>query len=313
MTTATSVHAAPTSVKGLLQNAAAPKNGIGPKNFTSPRYVGEPKLDGWRIAVHIADDGVHIYTRTGNCKDGSLPNISAELGEHMPAGTWLDGEAVAMTVKDGKVTHDWGSVQSVLGSGTAKAAAQSEKITFMVFDLISHGGIDARSLPYAKRRDLLERVFAKASLNRIQLVPQVEVSDASVDALLAQGFEGMVIKDTLARYGSGQRGAGWTKIKPSDCLDVVVTGFKPGENGFSGMVGAVEFGLHDANGNLIEVGRCSGMDMQTRKHMTDNPDAWLGIVIEIAHLGQMPTGGYRSPQFKKRREDKPANECVVTE
>jgi len=304
-------HTAPTSAKSLAQNAEAPKKGIGPSNFKSPRYVGEPKLDGWRLLVHIADDGVHVYTRTANCKNGSLPNIEAELGEHMPAGTWLDGEAVAMKVEDGKVTHDWGSVQSVLGSGTAKAAAQSEKITFMVFDLISHGGIDARSLPYAKRRNLLERVFEKATLNRIQLVPQVEVSDASVDALLAQGFEGMVIKDTMARYGSGQRGAGWTKIKPSDNLDAVVTGFKPGDNGFSGMIGAVEFGLHDANGNLIEVGRCSGMDMKTRQHMTDNPGAWVGSVIEIAHMGQMPTGGYRHPQFKKRRDDKPAEECVV--
>lgn len=312
MDTTTKVpHAAPTSAVKLLQNAKAPPKGVGPNSFDPARFVGEPKLDGWRIAINVADDGVHLYTRTAKSHDGSLPDIEAELGEHLPVGTWLDGEAVAMQIEGGKVTHDWGTVQSVLGSGTAKAAAQSEKITFMCFDLIAHGGIDARSLPYAKRRELLERLFAKTHLNRIQLVPQVEVSEASVEALLAQGFEGMMIKDKQARYASGQRGAGWTKIKPQDNLDVIVTGFKPGENGFAGMIGAVTFGQHDATGNLIETGRCSGMDMTTRQHMTDNPGDWIGRVIEIKHMGQMPTGGYRHPNYAKRRDDKPAEECVI--
>jgi hypothetical protein len=53
------------------------------------------------------------------------------------------------------------------------------------------------------------------------------------------------------------------------------------------------------------------MNMTTRKHMTDNAEAWLGAVIEIKHMGQMPTGGYRHPQFAKRRDDKPAGECRI--
>lgn len=303
-------HAAPTSPEKLAQNAEAPKKGMTPDAFDPERYVGEPKLDGWRLLIHVADDGVHLYTRTGKSHDGSLPIIEAEAGEHLPAGTWLDGEAVAMTIEDGRVTHEWGTVQSVLGSSTEKAAAQSDKITYMAFDLIAHGGIDARSLPYEKRRDLLARIFGKGRMTRLQMVPQVEVSDASLQALLAQGFEGMVIKDTASRYNSGRRGAGWIKVKPQDNLDAVVMGFKPGENGFAGMVGAVIFGQYQ-DGKLVEIGRCSGMNMATRQHMTDNPDNWLGTVIEIKHMGQMPTGGYRHPQFAKRRPDKPAEECKI--
>jgi DNA ligase 1 len=245
---------------------------------------------------------VHLYTRTAKSHDGSLPDIEAEVGEHLPEGTWLDGEAVALTIENGTVTHDWGTVQSVLGSSTGKAAAMSDKITYMAFDLIAHGGIDARSLPYFKRRALLEKVFAKATFG---------VSEDSVEALLAQGFEGMMIKDTQARYASGQRGAGWTKIKPQDNLDAVVMGFKPGENGFAGLVGAVIFGQYDATGNLVEIGRCSGMDMATRTHMTKYGATWMGAVIEIAHMGQMNTGGYRHPQYKRRRLDKGAEECTI--
>lgn len=297
------------SPKKLAQNAEPLRVSLA--SFESDRWVGEPKLDGWRLLINIAEDGVHLYTRNAKCHDGSLPTIESEFAE-LPVGTWLDGEAVALTVKDGVLRHEWGTVQSVLGSSTAKAAAQSDRITFMAFDLISYDGLDIRGLPYTKRRAALERIYAAHNFTRSIIVPQVSVSDESVDALLAQGFEGMMVKDSTAPYASGKRGAGWTKVKPQDTLDVVVTGFKPGENGFTGMVGAVEFGLYDGD-NLVEVGRCSGMTMPVREQMTEYPDRWLGSVIEIKHMGQMPSGSYRHPQFKRRRDDKDPSECRLEE
>lgn len=298
---------APTEAKGLAQNAESLK-GSSLAHF-SERFVGEPKLDGWRLLVHISDEGTRLYTRTGKSHTGSLPALEQELAEQLPSGTWLDGEAVALTIEDGKVTHDWGTVQSILGSSTPKAAALSERITFVAFDLIAHAGIDARSLPYDKRRKLLVELFDRTELDRAMLVPQVEPTDESLDALLAQGFEGMMVKDRTASYASGKRGHGWIKVKPQDTLDAVVMGFRPGQNGFTGMIGAVIFGQHDESGSLVEVGRCSGMTMAVRRQMTDHPDAWVGRVIEVKHLGQMPTGGYRHPQFYRVRDDKEAPEC----
>jgi ATP-dependent DNA ligase len=300
---------APTQAKGLAQNAESLK-GAGLAHL-SERFVGEPKLDGWRLLVHIAEEGTRIYTRTGKCHTGSLPALERELAEQLPPGTWLDGEAVAMSIEDGRVTHDWGKVQSILGSSTRKAALLSQHITFVAFDLISHAGIDARALPYDKRRKLLVEIFDRTDFEKAMLVPQVEPTDQSLDALLAQGFEGMMVKDRHAPYASGKRGNGWVKVKPQDTLDVVVTGFRPGQNGFSGMVGAITFGQHDEDGDLIEVGRCSGMTMAIRRQMTDYPDAWIGRVIEVKHMGKMPTGGYRHPQFYRIRDDKEAQECQM--
>jgi ATP-dependent DNA ligase len=198
----------------------------------------------------------------------------------------------------------------VLGSSTRRAAALSDRITFMAFDLLSHGGIDARRLPYAKRRSLLERAVS-TGLSRIQIVPQVTVSDDSLAALLTQGFEGMMVKDVTAPYASGKRGKGWMKVKPQMELDAVVMGFTPGANGFTGLIGSVVFGQHDGSGRLVEVGRCSGMDMKTREDMTRNEDDWLGAVIEVKHMGTMKSGGLRHPQFARRRDDKPARECLL--
>ena len=312
----TTASTAPTSPKNLAQNAEAPKDGLSPDSYPEDRYIAEPKMDGWRLLAHVDGDGkVHLYTRTGNAKDGSLPNIEAELGEQLPPGTWLDGEAVAMQLDGDKVLHDWGTVQSVLGSGTTKAAAQSEQITFVVFDLISHGGIDARPLPYMKRRAVLESLFDKVSFtSRIQLSAQVAPSTASADALLAQGFEGMMIKDKLARYASGKRGAGWIKIKPSDNLDCVILDCpKNGQNGFTGMVGSIELGLRNSQGELVSIGTCSGMDMTTRTDMTKHPENWIGRVVEIKYHAIMPSGGLRHPAFVRVRLDKTPEMCDCAE
>jgi hypothetical protein len=37
---------------------------------------------------------------------------------------------------------------------------------------------------------------------------------------------------------------------------------------------------------------------------TNAPNALAGAIIEIRHFGIHPTGGYKSPQFKRRRTDK---------
>jgi bifunctional non-homologous end joining protein LigD len=298
----------------LGQNAEKLPNGKTASSFDPARYVGEPKLDGWRLLVHRHADGVALYTRSGKRHDGSLPTIEAELEANLPVGTWLDCEAVGVTVIDGKVSIEWGIVQSILGSTTGKAAAQEDKITLMAFDLIAHGDIDARGLSFGQRRELLEAIFDGAEWKRTILVPQVQPTDNSVEALLAQGFEGMVIKDRKARYASGQRGKGWTKIKATYTDDVVIMGFKPGENGFSGMVGAVIFGEYDDEGNLVETGRASGMDMRTRENMTKNPDKWIGTVIEISHMGRLggPDSPRRHPQTKRPRPDKAPTDCTIS-
>ena len=115
----------------------------------------EPKYDGIRLLVHRTEAGVEMYARSGNSKSGKLPAIDAEILRNLPAGTWLDAEAVAFN-EDG--TQDWGGAQSVLGSGTTRAQVLSGKIRLVVFDLLAHGGLDARTLPLRAERSEERRV-----------------------------------------------------------------------------------------------------------------------------------------------------------
>lgn len=287
----------------------------------SREAIIEPKYDGIRLLINITEDGVRAYARSGKSKTGKLPAIEAELAAHLPAGTWLDGEAVAFN-EDG--TQDWGGAQSVLGSGVAKAAAASDSIRFVVFDLLAHSGNDARKLPLRHRRELLEMIFSQPGDNvdgwerdgkeweRVVLSPQLPATDEAHAANLELGFEGSMVKHLDAPYASGKRSTASLKLKATDTVDCVVTGFsapKPGWIAREGMIGAIEFEHYAEDGTPIQ-GKCSGMTSGERRYITANQAELLGKVIEVSYMTKMPgTGKLRHPQFQRIRTDKTAEEC----
>lgn len=309
----------------LCQKAGSP---IGdPSQMDLTGLVMEPKLDGFRLLVHI-DTSVTAYTRTGKPQTGKIPHIEAALS-HLPAGTWLDGELVYF---DDKGFPEWGQVQSCMGSN---AGDPTGKLTYVVFDILAFNGLDIRPLPLSERRQALELVFAIVQHPNIQLSEQVPATHEYHEDLIAKGMEGTIVKDPTKPYASGKRGHGWTKFKMNDEMDVVIIGFKPGENSFTGMIGAIEFGQYkeqdwcgscsnDPAGQrwlcpnrphamiLTPRGRCSGMDMKMRQWFTDHQNESIGTVISMAYMGIMPTGSPRHPQWKRNRADKSASECEWT-
>lgn len=269
--------------------------------------VIEPKYDGIRLLAHVTEDGVEMFARSGNSKAGHLVHVESELAENFPAGTWLDGEAVAFELDDeGHIVHKWGGAQSVLG-GNPKPLAQQQSITFVVFDLISHGGIDARALPFRQRRQLLESCFADAAMASCILSVVVPATEQAHEANLAAGFEGSMVKRLDAKYASGKRGYGMEKLKPQSTDEGVVTGFKPGEGSFAGLVGAIVCGQY-RDGKLVDVTRFSGFDYATRLHMSAYPEQYVGRVVEFKHHGVMKDG-FRHPQFLRFRDDKAPEQC----
>ena len=299
-------------IEKLVQNADARKS-VADAAAGHPSVL-EPKLDGWRLIVMVTDAGVRVYTRTGSDLSGALEVIESELAGVFPVGTILDAEAVAFTTNaDGQIVHEWGSVQSALGPAVAgniaKSRLRAKCITLCVFDLLQHGAVDARTLGFGQRRHALETIFAANEFTKVVLVPQLAATEENYDALVDAGYEGGMVKWEDAPYGSGKRGAGWWKLKATETVDVVIMGWKPGEGGFTGMVGAIEYGQY-VDGVLTPRGRCSGMTLKQRQDFTDNADAYLGTVIEVRHMGVMPTGGDRHPQFKRIRKDKSAEACV---
>lgn len=294
-----------TRVNALGQLAGKPK----PADLARCTLL-EIKYDGHRIYAYRDADRVRIFARSGAEKSGLLRSVEAELMK-LPVGTWLDGEACSFKA-DG--TNDWGVAQQVLGSDSYRPL--EARITYVVFDVLEFDSKDTRALPLRDRRAFLDAALAAYDFGDcVQLAPQWENSEERVAALIAQGFEGAIVKDPGARYASGKRGAGWFKVKATWTADVVLMGATEGKGKFLNQVGALVFGQYDAAGALVEQGQCSGMDDAERARFTA---AWRGgelngVVVEIAHMGVMPTGGLRHPQFKRIRTDKAAADCTIAD
>jgi ATP-dependent DNA ligase len=277
-----------------------------------PGALAEIKLDGHRMVAFVnagnvpGDHGVRMYARSGVDKTGKLPAIERELYDLIPSGTVLDGEVVHLDDKGG----EWGKVQKVLGAGSRT----STTLTYVVFDVLQVMGEDVRKYTLASRRAMLEQMFGGEGVPEdcphVKLVEQVPYTPEFVADLLARGFEGAIVKDPNGTYRSGARD--WTKIKATDTEDVVVIGTTAGKGKFEGQLGALRFGQYDADRKIVEIGQCSGMTDAERVQFTGwhGEGKLVGTVIEVQHMGKMPTGGWRHPQFLRVRTDKRAEECV---
>lgn len=276
--------------------------------------VMEAKLDGHRFIATIEAEGrVRMFARSGVDKSGKCPNIEDAL-HYLPPGTVLDGEIVSLSQEGGH----WGSVQTVMGA----SSKVTDKLTYVVFDILAFDGADIRNHPLRERRQLLEGIFLAFSSLRgcVQLIQQTPYTPEAVNDLMANGWEGAIIKDPAGRYQSGKRAQ--IKVKAVDTLDVVVMGATDGKGALEGLVGALIFGQYTerpygatpgAHPTLVALGKCSGMTMAQRREFTmqHKRGELVGTVIEVQHMGVMETGGWRHPQFKRLRIDKAPEECVA--
>jgi ATP-dependent DNA ligase len=310
--------ALPTVMEKLVQNADA-RGSVSAAAGGHPSVL-EPKYDGWRTIWKVGDDGVaRFYTRSGQDLTGRWPAVEAMIAAACPPGTVLDGEAVQMETINGVLVPRWGGVQSILGSGVKKAALQSGSLTLVLFDLIAHGGIDARSLTLEQRRAALEAVYAQAGFDpmKVMLSEHLDPTEENHARLVEAGYEGSMVKWLDAPYKSGVRGAGWWKLKASDDEDAIVIGYKDGDGGFTGLIGSIIFGQYTKDGRLVPRGACSGMTMQERVRISKNRDAYLSRVFSFRHMGlqaptiENPLGAFRHPQFKTWRPDKPAEAVIA--
>jgi ATP-dependent DNA ligase len=80
---------------------------------------------------------------------------------------------------------------------------------------------------------------------------------------------------------------------------------------YNDWIGAVKFGKYDKDGNLVELGECSGLTDELREDMSKNPDKYIGECMEIGAMEKTRDGFYRHPQFSRMRPDKNPKECVI--
>jgi bifunctional non-homologous end joining protein LigD len=214
----------------LLPTAALPQG---------PAWSYELKLDGFRaLAVKMAGS---IRLRSRNDKDFNrrYPGVVRGLA-NLPGETVLDGEIVAL---DASGRPSFNTLQNF---GSAEA-----QVFYYVFDVLVLAGRNLMMEPLAVRRELLERDVLPYLTEPVRHPPVLDAPlPELIEAVRAQGLEGLVAKRLDSRYEPGQRSGAWQKMRVNRGQEFVIGGYTPGPHTFDALI----FGYYQ-DGNLIYAGR----------------------------------------------------------
>lgn len=297
------------------------------------RLAFEPKYDGVRTLAEVAEDGIRLWSRSGNDKTAQFPEIVRALrrfARRLKAPVLLDGEIVALDERGEPAGFQrlQGRIH-LTGERRIDTVALQQPVAFVAFDILRDGAADCTGLPLAVRRARLERVFGNTGdplLRLSEFVPG-DGHDLYRQAL-TRGWEGLIVKDLDARYHPGARRPEWRKLKIRRQQECVVGGWTD-PRGSRPHFGALLLGVwegerlryagHTGTGfSDAELGRLARLlaplttptcpfDPCPR---TNERPHWVRpeLVVEVAFTEWTTDGKLRHPVYLGLRDDKPARE-----
>ena len=310
-----------TPVQPMLAKTAA---SAGEAIETLGRGVVERKLDGLRLQVHRQSDVVTVFTRNLRDITGEVPAVALSALTLEAESFILDGE--------GLVVGSDGSPLPFQDSMSRPGDAAGHDLSAFYFDVLHLDGVDLLDEPLLERRRALEGLVPAGYRVESIVTDDPEAADEFFDASVAEGFEGVVVKDPAQPYEAGRRGSGWLKVKPTHTLDLVILAAEWGSGRREGWLSNLHLGAVGADGELVMLGK-------TFKGLTDEMLEWQTeafleiedhrsrhvvflkpeIVYEIAFDGVQRSTRYpggvalRFARVKGVREDKSPREADTLE
>lgn len=250
-------------------------------------YVGQPKLDGYRLVLHIQGDKVTAFTRRRNDVTESLP----ELDEiDWPKGDWIvDCEVIAET-------GNYSDTSERIGRKAENVSREIE-MEFAVFDVIEFATEPVHNEPFAKRYGYAVTFADLTPDKRVGALPIY--TDVAKAKEVSSDYEGLIWKNINAPYQFGKRSTGWVKEKHmAETVDLVATEFVEGEGRLDGTMGKIR--LETADG--AQVGSTgSGFSDAQRDEVWENQDEYLGATLEVE--AEAFDSALRFPIFQRWRTD----------
>jgi len=234
-----------------------------------PEWAYEYKLDGYRACMQIAADGTTVLTsRNGIDFTHEFADLAGVLAPALDGrAAVLDGEIVvyndAGQIDFGLLQERRGRYQTHRSSPLRDQPFEDVPVRFLAFDLLQLGSTSLVRQPYEERRGLLAGL-AMPDPVRISVVRQFTFTELAADRrtpqdlldhVAATGHEGLVAKRLSAPYVAGKRPDYWCKHALIQTTEVIICGWRPGQNRLSGNLGGLLLGGHDPDtGDLVYIG-----------------------------------------------------------
>ncbi|MGN6162515.1 MAG: non-homologous end-joining DNA ligase [Marmoricola sp.] len=283
-------------------------------------WLHEIKWDGYRALVEVRSGVVTVTSRTERTVTGAFPEFGA-LAD-LPGDVVLDGEIVVF--REGvPVLHGVAERFQVSNQQRAAALAEVFPATFMVFDLLECLGESILDRPLEQRRQLLE-VLPLETTEVARISPAYDDPTALMEAVRAQGLEGIVSKRRLSSYRPGVRSPDWLKFPLRDSASFVIGGYR-WEKGSRHRIGSLMLGEPTADG-IVYRGRVglavparTERDLAQRLEGTEldapalidvpgselRDTTWVRpeLVVDVEFLERTADGRLRHPTYRGVRGD----------
>ncbi len=222
-------------------------------------WIYEPKLDGVRCLVFVADGVVRLYSRNRKPLDAAYPELVDALTTCVRGDAVLDGEVVALDPATG--LSSFSLLQQRMGIRNAAMARRSGvPVALYLFDCLFYEGVDLTSLGLGDRKAVLRDIVWYGE--EVRFTPYRTSGSAEMyREACRRGAEGIIAKRATGPY-IGARSTDWVKVKCVDEQEFVIGGYTTPRGGRPGF-GALLVGYYEG-GVLRYAGKVgTGFDRAT--------------------------------------------------
>ncbi|MGB9674625.1 MAG: RNA ligase family protein [Nanopusillaceae archaeon] len=256
------------------------------------RWGLEQKIDGVRCLMTVEKSRIIIRSR--NNKELNIHSMFKDDLENIKdyVGYTFDGELFKDNFN--------------LTNGLIHRSNPTESVDFYIFDIFKTKTLyscNPYEVKYEDRKEQLSKIFQKNMFKNFKLVgykekvyKSLDSFNDDIDTYISRGFEGIVIKKIHSFY-IPRRTSDWLKGKKFLTLDLRI-----GDIEVDKIRHWAKAILVDYKGKYLAVG--SGLSNKLRYDLYNNPDNYIGKIVEVKFMEKTSNGVFRQPVFVRFRDDK---------